>query len=128
MPGLNTSGIYADMASRGIDPAIEPAKGSDDCVRQCLDALQRLADAAEQAAQRRWQALADEAEQAWQASAAARIPDAPDWAITQRPGYREGLAASGIELIDDDCFEPSPAEWDRLEVASRDYPPSGGLD
>lgn len=103
--------------------------GEADCVRQCLDALQRMADEAEQASQGRRQA------------AAARIPDAPDWAVTQRHGYREGLAADGIELvpaetvyvglddaIEDDDLEPSPAEWDRLAMDARDYPPSGGLD
>ena len=56
------------------------------------------------------------------------IPDAPDWHVTQLPGYRESLAASGIELVpadgsslapisggsDDDTppfYEPSPADW-----------------
>ena len=46
-------------------------------------------------------------------------PDAPDWEITQRPGYAASFAADGIMLVpaisggspEADVYHPTEADW-----------------
>jgi hypothetical protein len=49
------------------------------------------------------------------------VPDAPDFAVTRRPGYREALAADGIELLPISGGSPDGEPYEPTEADRREY-------